>query len=370
MGHLVPQIPQTGDDDDDTELGLAAVRLANCAAYPMVFKAAVELGVIDILYAATRADVTGSGSFLTPSEITTRLPTKPSNPEAPALLDRMLLLLASYSMVKCQVVEGKRVFKAEPICRYFLKDNVDQELGTLASQLVVTLDTVFLNTWAQLKDVVLEGGVAFGRANGGLKLFDYISKDERLSKLFNRTGFSVGVLKKFLQVYRGFEEVNVLVDVGGGVGDTVGFLTSKYPNIKGINFDLTCALTQAPSYANVEHVAGDMFVDVPKGDAIILKRILHDWTDEDCEKILKNCWKSLPENGKVIIMEVVTPDEAEIGDVQSNIAFDMDLLMLTQLSGGKERSRAEYEAMAANAGFAHCNFVCRAYHLWVIEFSK
>ncbi|KAL1189994.1 Indole glucosinolate O-methyltransferase 5 [Cardamine amara subsp. amara] len=321
MGHLVPQIPQTGDDDDDTELGLAAVRLANCAAYPMVFKAAVELGVIDILYAATRADVTGSGSFLTPSEITTRLPTKPSNPEAPALLDRMLLLLASYSMVKCQVVE---------------------ELGTLASQLVVTLDTVFLNTWAQLKDVVLEGGVAFGRANGGLKLFDYISKDERLSKLFNRTGFSVGVLKKFLQVYRGFEEVNVLVDVGGGVGDTVGFLTSKYPNIK----------------------------DVPKGDAIILKRILHDWTDEDCEKILKNCWKSLPENGKVIIMEVVTPDEAEIGDVQSNIAFDMDLLMLTQLSGGKERSRAEYEAMAANAGFAHCNFVCRAYHLWVIEFSK
>jgi len=123
----------------------------------------------------------------------------------------------------------------------------------------------------ELKNVVLEGGVAFGRANGGLKLFDYISKDERLSKLFNRTGFSVAVLKKILQVYSGFEGVNVLVDVGGGVGDTLGFVTSKYPNIKGINFDLTCALTQAPSYPNVEHVAGDMFVDVPKGDAILLK---------------------------------------------------------------------------------------------------
>ncbi|KAG7590387.1 S-adenosyl-L-methionine-dependent methyltransferase [Arabidopsis suecica] len=365
MGHL---IPQTGDEE--TELGLAAVRLANCAAFPMVFKAAIELGVIDTLYLAARADVTGSGSFLTPSEIATRLPTKPSNPEAPALLDRILRLLASYSMVKCQVIEGKRVYKAEPICRYFLKDNVDEELGTLASQLIVTLDSVFLNTWAELKNVVLEGGVAFGRANGGLKLFDYISKDERLSKLFNRTGFSVGVLKKILQVYRGFEGVNVLVDVGGGVGDTLGFVTSKYPNIKGINFDLTCALTQAPSYPNVEHVAGDMFVDVPKGDAIILKRILHDWTDEDCEKILKNCWKALPENGKVIVMEVVTPDEADNHDVISNIAFDMDLLMLTQLSGGKERSRAEYVAMAANSGFPHCNFVCSAYHLWVIELTK
>ena len=124
---------------------------------------------------------------------------------------------------------------------------------------------------AQLKDVVLEGGDAFARANGGLKLFDYMGTDERLSKLFNRTGFSVGVLQKFLEVYKGFEGVNVLVDVGGGVGNTLGFVTSKYPNIKGINFDLTCALAQAPSYPNVEHVAGDMFVEIPRGDAIILK---------------------------------------------------------------------------------------------------
>jgi len=65
--------------------------------------------------------------------------------------------------------------------------------------------------------------------------------------------------------------VNVLVDVGGGVGNTLGVVTSKYPNIKGINFDLTCALAQAPSYPGVEHVAGDMFVDVPTGDAMILK---------------------------------------------------------------------------------------------------
>ena len=45
----------------------------------------------------------------------------------------------------------------------------------------------------------------------------------------------------------------------------------KVSNIKGINFDLTCALAQAPSYPGVEHVPGDMFVDVPKGDAMILK---------------------------------------------------------------------------------------------------
>ena len=129
----------------------------------------------------------------------------------------------------------------------------------------------YINFRAQLKDVVLEGGDAFGRAHGGMKLFDYMGTDERFSKLFNQTGFTIAVVKKALEVYQGFKGVNVLVDVGGGVGNTLGVVASKYPNIKGINFDLTCALAQAPSYPGVEHVAGDMFVDVPTGDAMILK---------------------------------------------------------------------------------------------------
>ncbi|KAG7592466.1 O-methyltransferase domain [Arabidopsis thaliana x Arabidopsis arenosa] len=354
--------------DDDNDLGLMAVRLANAAAFPMVLKAALELGVFDTLYAeASRTD-----SFLSPSEIASKLPTTPRNPEAPVLLDRMLRLLASYSVVKCSKVsegKGERVYRAEPICRFFLKDNI-QDIGSLASQVIVNFDSVFLNTWAQLKDVVLEGGDAFGRAHGGMKLFDYMGTDERFSKLFNQTGFTIAVVKKALEVYQGFKDVNVLVDVGGGVGNTLGVVTSKYPNIKGINFDLTCALAQAPSYPGVEHVAGDMFVDVPTGDAMILKRILHDWTDEDCVKILKNCWKSLPENGKVVVIELVTPDDAENGDINANIAFDMDMLMFTQCSGGKERSRAEFEALAAASGFTHCKFVCQAYHCWIIEFCK
>ncbi|XP_023632747.1 indole glucosinolate O-methyltransferase 1 isoform X1 [Capsella rubella] len=311
---------------DDNQLGLMAVRLANAAAFPMVLKAALELGVFDTLYAESST----TDSFLSSFEIASKLPNTPRNPEAPVLLDRMLRLLASYSMVKCGKVSeerGERVYRAEPICRFFLKDNI-QEMGSLASQVIVNFDSVFLNTWLQLKDVVLEGGDAFGRAHGGTKLFDYMGTDERFSKLFNQTGFTIAVVKKALEVYEGFKGVNVLVDVGGGVGNTLGIVTSKYPNIKGINFDLTCALAQAPSIPGVEHVAGDMFVDVPTGDAMILKRILHDWTDEDCIKIL------------------------------------------TQCSGGKERSRGEFEALATASGFTHCKFVCQAYHCWIIEFCK
>ncbi|KAL1210418.1 Indole glucosinolate O-methyltransferase 3 [Cardamine amara subsp. amara] len=64
-----------------------------------------------------------------------------------------------------------------------------------------------------------------------------------------------------------------------------------------------------------------MFIEVPKGDAMLMKRILHDWNDEDCVKILTNCWKSLPKKGKVIIVDLITPAEPKSYDLFSNIVF-------------------------------------------------
>ncbi|KAK4857305.1 hypothetical protein QYF36_026720 [Acer negundo] len=63
---------------------------------------------------------------------------------------------------------------------------------------------------------------------------------------------------------------------------TLSAITSKYPHIKAINFDLPHVINDAPSYPGVEHLSGDMFQSVPKGDAIILKWILNCWDDNNC----------------------------------------------------------------------------------------
>ncbi|KAJ0078195.1 hypothetical protein Patl1_36997 [Pistacia atlantica] len=59
-------------------------------------------------------------------------------------------------------------------------------------------------------------------------------------------------------VYKGFEGLKVLVDVGGGIGVTLDVITSKYPHIKGINFDLPHVLAEAPTYSGVKHGGGDI----------------------------------------------------------------------------------------------------------------
>ncbi|CAA7042465.1 unnamed protein product [Microthlaspi erraticum] len=356
----------------EEDASLLARRLSNANAFPMVLKAALELGVVDII------TTLGDGLWLSPSEIASRLPTKPSNPEAPVLLDRMLRFLATFSVLKCRTVvleengqtdRVERVYAAEPVFKY-LSNNNDVS-GSFASLCMVFHSDVFIKTWMHLKDVVLEGRDAFSYAHG-MKLYEYVQTDAKFGEVFNRAMLesSTIVMEKVLNVYEGFKDVKTLVDVGGGLGHILSLITSKYPHIKGINFDLPSVLTAAPPYPGVQHVAGDMFTKNPNGDAIFMIRILHDWKDDECVKILKNCRESLPNNGKVIIVDMVTPLEAKSGDVCSNIVFGMDMIMLTQCSGGKERYLSEIEAISFASGFSRCEIVCSVYPFSVIEIYK
>ena len=51
-----------------------------------------------------------------------------------------------------------------------------------------------------------------------------------------------------LESYKGFEHLKTLVDVGGGLGINLGMITSKYPTLKGINYDLPHVIEHAPTY--------------------------------------------------------------------------------------------------------------------------
>ncbi|CAA7022840.1 unnamed protein product [Microthlaspi erraticum] len=350
----------------EEKVSLQAQSLVNTMAFPMVLKAALELGVIDTI---TSVD---EGVWLSSSEIVLRLPIKPTNPEAPVLLDRMLILLASHSILKYRLHEtGKteREYAAEPVCKFFL--NRGDGSGSLASLFLVNLSDVYFKTWTNLKDVILEGKDAFVSAHG-MKLFDYIGSNKEFGEMFSKamSETSTFTMNKILQVYKGFEDVNSLVDVGGGIGTNLGLVTSKYPHIKGINFDLPSVVAHAPLKPGVEHVSGDMFAEIPRGDAIFMKSVLHDWNDEDCVKILKNCWKSLSEKGKVILVEMITPMQPKINDASSKFVLAKDMVMLTQCSGGKEKSLSQFETLAHDSGFHRCEIICRvnAYH--VIEFHK
>ncbi|CAM8891823.1 unnamed protein product [Rhodiola kirilowii] len=359
-------IPNPRTEPSD-ELAKQAIRLANAVVLPMALKSAIELNVIKVLSHA------GPEAFLSPSQIAVEIGAT-RNPNAPVLLDRVLNLLASHSILKCYGKTGddgvvERVYGVSPICEFLTED---EDGGSMAPLFLLHHDKVFTKSWYHLNDVIMEGsgGVPFDREYG-MNVFEYLGTDPRFNQVFNKamSSHTTLLMKKVLSVYKGFQGVKVLVDVGGGVGITLGMITAKYPNIKGINFDLPHVLEVAPSFPGVEHISGDMFSKIPKGDAIFMKWMLHGWSDEHCLKLLKNCYEALPRSGMAIIVESILPDVPD-DHLITNIACEQDMFMLAQTPGGKERRLNEYDALAKGAGFSGCQVVGNAYNSWIMEFTK
>jgi flavonol 3-O-methyltransferase/caffeic acid 3-O-methyltransferase len=350
----------------DMDAFMYAVHLSLAPILPMTLKSVIELGMLEILVAA-------GGKMLLPCEVAARLPSPSSaNPDAPAMVDRMLRLLASYNVVSCEVQQGKdgvlaRRYGAAPVCKWLTPNKDGVSLGPL----VVMNDKVLMETWYHLKDAVLDGGQPFVKAYG-MTLFEYQGVDPRFNRVFNEAmkSYSTIVIGKLLEFYTGFDDaVRTLVDVGGGLGAAIHAITSRYPHIKGVNFDLPHVISDAPSFTAVQHVSGDMFDKVPSGDAIFMKAILHDWTDEHCTKLLRNCYDALPAHGKVILVESVLPEKPDETPV-ARTAFGLDMLMLTQTPGGKARCLSEFQELARTAGFVSVNatYICSS--SWVVELMK
>nr|AIS92510.1 putative caffeic acid 3-O-methyltransferase [Epimedium sagittatum] len=361
MGSVENQIQQTNQDEEDC---LYAIQLVSGSVMPMVMQAAMDLELFHIIAKA------GEGAKLSPSEIASQLTTK--NPEAAVMVDRILRLLVSYSVITASSTtygDGKveRLYGLAPVCKYLLPD----EHGvSLSSCLSLSTYPTELKTMAGLKDTVLEGGDTFTRING-CNMFSYFGQDPVLAGLFNRVMFDHTsiVMKRILAEYNGFQGLNLVVDVAGGVGTMSSLITTKYPAINCINFDLPPVIEHAPPYPRVKHVGGDMFASVPKGDAIFLKWILHNWSDENCVRLLKKCYEAIPAQGKVIVVDATIPDVPESSTGAKGIC-QLDLLMMVNCPGGRERTQKELECLAKQAGFNRVELACFACKNGVLEFYK
>lgn len=348
--------------DADEEACIYAMQLSSSAVLPMTLKNAIELGMLDILMGA-------GGKMLSPSEVAAKLPSPTTNPEAAAMVDRMLHLLASYKVVSCEVEPGThaRRYGPAPVCKWFTPN----EHGfSMAPLLLLTNDKVPMESLYHLKDVVLDGGLPFSKAHG-MTMYEYSKTDARLNRVFNEAmrNYSTIITGKLVELYTGFHDVGVLVDVGGGLGATIGAITSKYPHIKGINFDLPHVISEAPQFPGVQHVAGDMFSEVPNGDAIIIKWILHNWTDDHCATLLRNCYDALPAHGKVVVVEGILPAKPDATSRGQQMSLS-DVIMLTHTAGGKERNQREYQDLARGTGFTGVKTAYIYGNTWVIEFTK
>jgi hypothetical protein len=85
---------------------------------------------------------------------------------------------------------------------------------------------------------------------------------------------------------------------------------------------------------------------------LFLQWVLHNWSDDDCIKILKNCKNAISgkgKGGKVIIIDVVINEKHDDHEM-TEVKLLLDVIMMTSLNG-KERNEKEWKQLFLQAGF-------------------
>jgi caffeic acid 3-O-methyltransferase len=98
------------------------------------------------------------------------------------------------------------------------------------------------------KEAVVDEDIDLFKNTHGVTKYEYMGKDKKMNQIFNKSMVDVCAteMKRMLEIYTGFEGISTLVDVGGGSGQNLKMIISKYPSIKGINFDLPQVIENAP----------------------------------------------------------------------------------------------------------------------------
>ncbi|XP_030546243.1 (R,S)-reticuline 7-O-methyltransferase-like [Rhodamnia argentea] len=318
----------------------------------MALKCAVELRIADIIHSH-------GGHPITLAQIAQSIDGSPS-PDLSYLSRIMRLLVRRHIFSVHRPSDGgDSLYGLTNSSRWLIRGC---ELN-LAPMIIMENHPLQLAPWHCLGQCVREGGIAFQKAHG-VEMWDFAGDNPEFNIMFNDAMACTAkiITKAVLEAYGdGFGLVGSVVDVGGGTGGVIAEIVRAYPHIQGINFDLPHVVATAPAHDGVEHVGGSMFEVIPMADAVFLKWVLHDWGDEECVKILKNCRKAIasPDRkpiGKVIIIDLVLLDQD--GDSPfEDIGVTFDLLMMAHQSGGKERTEAEWKELLEQGGFPRYNII-------------
>jgi hypothetical protein len=211
----------------------------------------------------------------------------------------------------------------------------------------------FQRSWCHLLPALRTGETAFNQVHG-MGLFEYLQTRPERARLFDSamTGLASFLYAQVPRAYD-FSGFGTIVDVGGGHGHLLASILQHAPGARGVLFDQPHVIgsagevfRQAGVAGRCEQVAGDFFASVPGGgDLYVLSNIVHDWDDTRAAHILHNCRRAMPHQGRLLLVEMMLSSEHE-----PDLARMTDLNMLT-LTGGKERTEAEFVALLASAGF-------------------
>jgi ubiquinone/menaquinone biosynthesis C-methylase UbiE len=278
------------------------------------------------------------------------------------------LELTQESGIKADPEFLQRALRACASVGIFTED-ADGKFGATALSDVLTLDSavsvkkiteIFGGSWWQvwggLYDA-LQTGQSQAKSQLGMEYWDYCKANPQEMEDFGEAmkSNSLNSLQGVIE-HCDFSDVSQIADIGGGFGHLAIELAKKHQHLTGIVLDMPELIPVAQKHmdtqdldliSRIKFLGGDMFEAVPPAQVYIMKHIIHDWDDEHCLKLLKNCYASMEGKGRIICVDSVLPP---MGNTDSAPAKLLDLDMMVFIPG-KERTEKQWRNLYHDAGF-------------------
>ncbi|MDP9860915.1 MULTISPECIES: methyltransferase [Streptosporangium] len=264
----------------------------------------------------------------------------------PSGLGRVLRQLASMGIVATTTPGVYELTEAGATLREDAPDTLRPAVRMIAQE-------GFWYGMGTVAQTVRTGRSAFIERHG--PLYGYLKDNPEAGRLFD--DYMVARAQPFAEAVAArydFSGVRTLVDVAGGKGHILAAVLKANSDIQGVLFDLEQVIPGAREFfaeAGLEdrckYLSGDFFSSVPAGaDAYMLGSVIHNWSDEDAVRILRNIRDVIADDGRLLLVEFVVPD-----DDRAHISKDVDMRMLALFGEGLERSTSEYGELLSRAGF-------------------
>ncbi len=252
-------------------------------------------------------------------------------------LDRVLRLLSAHG-VFAHAAGGRYVHTAAS--RLLCSDHPQ----SLRSYVRMTGLPAFWNGFGDLERAARMGRPGSDWAG----LLQYFANHAEESAIFNAAmvAKSRAVLPAVVAAYD-FSACGTIADIGGGRGHLLTAILGTAPNARGVLFELPHVIADAVAGPRLTLAPGSFFDDaLPVADTYLLMDLVHDWDDADAARILAAVRRAAPVGARLLIIETLVAEQPG-----PHFGKTLDIIMLA-VTGGKERTRTQYERLLDVAGFS------------------
>ena len=253
-------------------------------------------------------------------------------------LSRLLDALTAMGIIK--KTHGK-FFNSEEASCYLVKGKPEYMAG------LMHINSLW-NNWSTLTDAVKKGSSVIDRDKNA---------PSRLNSFISAMHYRAVPQSKIISLLIDFDNVNKMLDLGGGSGAYAMTFLKNHSNLKAVLFDVPGVIELAKNYVEqenlqnrFEYIMGNYLTDsYGEGyDLIFASAIIHINSFEENKNLVKKCFDALNPGGQLVISDFVMNDDRTEPKIGAVFAINM----LVSTSSGNTYTEKEMTSWLKDAGFA------------------